>query len=54
MVRSDRPSRRELFATNQDITDRIWKIVEKVGVCMLTTQFRGGVRARPGLTGTKT
>jgi general stress protein 26 len=47
MVRSDRPSRRELLATNQDITDRIWKIVEKVGVCMLTTQFHGGMRARP-------
>jgi hypothetical protein len=25
--------------TNQDITDGIWKIVEKVGVCMLTTRF---------------
>jgi general stress protein 26 len=33
--------------TNQDITDRIWKIAEKVGVCMLTTQFQGGMRARP-------
>ena len=27
--------------------DRVWDIVEKVGVCMLTTQFAGGLRARP-------
>lgn len=27
--------------------DRIWDIIEKVGVCMLTTQFAGGLRARP-------
>jgi general stress protein 26 len=27
--------------------DRIWDIVEKVGVCMLTTQFADGLRARP-------
>ena len=27
--------------------DRIWDIIEKVGVCMLTTQFPGGLRARP-------
>src|ERR1700760_30943 len=27
--------------------DRVWDIVEKVGVCMLTTQFSGGLRARP-------
>jgi hypothetical protein len=48
VVWSDRSSRRELFAmTNQDITDRVWEIVEKVGVCMLTTQFRGGMRSRP-------
>jgi general stress protein 26 len=28
-------------------TDRIWDIVENVGVCMLTTQFADGLRARP-------
>src|SRR5829696_8940128 len=33
--------------TTQDSTDRIWDIVEKVGVCMLTTRFAGGLRARP-------
>ena len=27
--------------------DRVWDIVEKVGVCMLTTRFAGGLRARP-------
>jgi general stress protein 26 len=27
--------------------DRVWDIVEKVGLCMLTTQFAGGLRARP-------
>ena len=27
--------------------DRVWDIIEKVGVGMLTTQFAGGLRARP-------
>src|SRR5258705_12536951 len=27
--------------------DRVWDIIEKVGVTMLTTQFSGGLRARP-------
>ena len=27
--------------------DRVWEIIEKVGVAMLTTQFSGGLRARP-------
>jgi general stress protein 26 len=27
--------------------DRVWDLVGKVGVCMLTTHFRGGLRARP-------
>jgi len=31
----------------QDKTKRVWDIIEKVGVCMLTTQFGGGLRARP-------
>lgn len=26
---------------------RVWDIIEAVGVCMLTTQFDGGLRARP-------
>lgn len=27
--------------------ERIWQIINKVGVCMLTTRFEGGLRARP-------
>lgn len=27
--------------------ERVWQIIEKVGVCMLTTKFGGGLRARP-------
>ncbi|WP_439409629.1 pyridoxamine 5'-phosphate oxidase family protein [Bradyrhizobium sp. DASA03076] len=27
--------------------NRVWDIIEKAGVCMLTTQFGGGLRARP-------
>jgi general stress protein 26 len=26
---------------------RVWDIIEKVGICMLTTHFAGGLRARP-------
>ena len=30
-----------------DNIDRVWKIIEKVSVCMLTTHFVAGLRARP-------
>ena len=33
--------------SNKDNIDRVWDIIEKVGVCMLTTQFARGLRARP-------
>ena len=33
--------------SRKDGIDRVWDIIEKVGVCMLTTQFAGGLRARP-------
>ena len=33
--------------TNHDPVDRVWDIVERVGICMLTTRFAGGLRARP-------
>jgi general stress protein 26 len=33
--------------SKNDNIDRVWDIIEKVGVCMLTTQFAGGLRARP-------
>ena len=32
---------------DQDDNDRVWDIVAKVGVGMLTTRFAGGLRARP-------
>ncbi len=27
--------------------DRVWTIIERVGIAMMTTQFAGGLRARP-------
>jgi general stress protein 26 len=33
--------------SRQDHIDRVWEIIEKVGVVMLTTRFPGGLRARP-------
>jgi general stress protein 26 len=30
-----------------DSIERVWEIIEKVGVCMLVTRFAGGLRARP-------
>ena len=27
--------------------DRVWEIIQKVGICMLSTRFEGGLRARP-------
>jgi len=27
--------------------DRVWQVIEKVGVCMMTTRFADGLRARP-------
>jgi len=32
---------------DQDHLDRVWDIIERVGVCMFTTCFAGGLRARP-------
>jgi general stress protein 26 len=32
---------------SQASLDRVWDIIEQVRVCMLTTQFPGGLRARP-------
>jgi general stress protein 26 len=31
----------------QSPLDRVWDIIEQVGVCMLTTHAAGGLRARP-------
>jgi general stress protein 26 len=33
--------------SRQDSIQRVWDIIEKVGVCMLATRFPGGLRARP-------
>lgn len=33
--------------SKQDNGDRVWDIIEKVGVCMLTTQAGGRLRSRP-------
>jgi general stress protein 26 len=33
--------------SRQGSIERVWDIVAKVGVCMLTTRFAGGLRARP-------
>ena len=33
--------------TAQDHRNRVWDIIERVGVCMLTTHSGGGLRARP-------
>jgi general stress protein 26 len=33
--------------TEQDLLTRVWDLVEKVGVCMLTTHSPAGLRARP-------
>src|SRR5262245_35294662 len=41
------PSRPCSDVSARDHIDRIWQLVEQVGVCMLTTQFAGGLRARP-------
>ena len=39
-------SRLLLMAAN-DSLDRVWTIIERVGVCMLTSQGARGLRARP-------
>ncbi|WP_369723048.1 pyridoxamine 5'-phosphate oxidase family protein [Bradyrhizobium sp. LLZ17] len=33
--------------SKKDPVDRVWDIIQNVGVCMLTTQFGDGLRARP-------
>jgi len=33
--------------TKPEVHTRVWDIIEKVGVGMLTTRFAGGLRARP-------
>jgi general stress protein 26 len=40
-------SRQDAQETAQANIDRVWEIIDRVGVCMLTTRFEGGLRARP-------
>jgi general stress protein 26 len=35
------------MSRQDDSIERVWEIIEKVGVCMLVTCFAGGLRARP-------
>jgi general stress protein 26 len=35
------------MGSDQTHLDRVWDIVEKAGICMMTTRFDGGMRARP-------
>ena len=35
------------MSRQDDSIERVWEIIEKVGVCMLVTRFGGGLRARP-------
>jgi general stress protein 26 len=32
---------------HEEQLNRVWEIIERVGVCMLTTRFAAGLRARP-------
>jgi hypothetical protein len=42
------PGQRQADTTvNSRQIDRVWDVIEKVGVAMLTTWFAGGLRARP-------
>ena len=36
-----------MFMAEEDHLARVWHIIAKVGVCMLTTHTAGGLRARP-------
>jgi general stress protein 26 len=33
--------------SHQAQIDRVWDVIEKAGICMMTTRFGGGMRARP-------
>jgi general stress protein 26 len=35
------------YGSNDQSIHRVWDIIEKVGICMLTTAFEGGLRSRP-------
>jgi general stress protein 26 len=33
--------------TEKENLDRVWEVIEKAGICMMTTHFSDGLRARP-------
>jgi general stress protein 26 len=33
--------------SEQEKIDRAWEVIKRVGICMLTTVYEGGLRARP-------
>lgn len=33
--------------SQQAHVDRVWEVIDKAGICMMTTRFDGGMRARP-------
>ena len=35
------------MANNQKIADRVWHVIESARICMMTTRFENGLRARP-------
>ena len=35
------------MSTDKERFDRIWYVIDKAGICMMTTRFGGGLRARP-------
>jgi general stress protein 26 len=32
---------------DHEIADRVWQVIESAGICMMTTKFEDGLRARP-------
>lgn len=49
MMRGEPPRRTAGYTrmTDPHHLDRVWDVIEQVGVCMLTTQMPSGLRARP-------
>jgi general stress protein 26 len=41
------PTSEQISQSEQNHIDRVWELIEKIGVCMLTTQSGQGLHARP-------
>ena len=35
------------MTTDKEVLDRIWRVIDKAGICMMITRFEDGLRARP-------